>query len=149
MGLLYRGVCKALDEAQGGQLLPKGSSKMVTALHDGRMAHDGRLSYGPSEANAVRAHHVETGLYGGCFVSLTRSEARAVRFATTDGLEEGWVYVLDEALFETHGVVTQELPHPLHPHEFEVSVRAADSGAIPLEVVIAKYAVAADGGRTE
>jgi hypothetical protein len=147
MGLLYRGVCKVLDEVCNGELTPKGHSKEVTARYDGRVTHNGQFTYGPSEANAVRAHHLDTGLYDGCFVSLTRSEARAVRFATTDGLEDGWVFVLDEALFEKYGVVASEFPDPLYPKEFEVTVRAADCGAIPQGVIIAKYRVSADGGR--
>jgi hypothetical protein len=147
MGLLYRGVSVALDSAQFGELPPKGASNVATPLFDGNATHNGHLTHGPSEPNAVRAHHIDTGLYGGCYVSLTRSEARAAYFATTAGLEDGWVYVLDEALFQGLGVVAYEFPDPLHPHELEVTVRSADCGAIPQGVVIAKFRVNADGSR--
>ncbi|WP_370543321.1 hypothetical protein [Geobacter sp. OR-1] len=71
-------------------------------------------NHGESEDNAVRAHHIESGLYGGCFVSTTRNEKMARRFATYNE-EKGWVYIIDESLFERYGVISKEFPDPQYP----------------------------------
>nr|WP_295446522.1 hypothetical protein [uncultured Thiodictyon sp.] len=136
-----------MDQAQGGLIKPRGNKKEVMARHDNKITYDGRITYGESEDNAARAHHIETGLYGGCFVSTTRSESRAICFATSDYKEDGWVYVLAPDLFGAHGVTSKEYPDPLYPDEQEVSIRAEDCGVIPPGVIANKYEVTADGSR--
>lgn len=145
---LYRGVCCTLDQANEGQLRPKGSrSEVVMQRNDCGMKRDGKFNRTLSENNAVRAHHLESGMHGGCFVSFTKSRVKAEQFATTDSDGEktsGFVYEVDEDLFLLHGVVAHELPDPEHPGEMEVTLRAADNDVIPNAIVISKYSVSPD-----
>ena len=141
MTFLYRGVSKKKDSTLNGQLSPNGSQPQITPLHDGKIKYDGTFTYGESEDNAVRAHHIETGLYGGCFVSATKNETRAAFFATSNYSEQGWVYVLDPSLFKKYGVNSKEFPDSLYPDEEEISIRAADCGPITPEVIVEKYEV--------
>jgi hypothetical protein len=143
--LLYRGVSKKMDADLKGKLLPKGTKAKVAARHDRRVQHDGKFSFGESEDNAVRAQHIKSGLYEGCYISTTKSEDEARRFATSDFTEPGWVYVINSELFEKHDVKSKEFDDHLVPHEREVTIRARNCGAIPKEVIIKKYAVASNG----
>ena len=147
MSFLYRGVSKKIDFLLKGQLIPKGSQPKVISKYDGKIKYDGSFTYGESEDNAVRAHHIESGLYGGCYISTTKDKPRAAYFATSKYTEDGWVYVLDSSLFEMHGVTTKEYPDPLYPEELEVSIRASDCGPIPQSVVVEKYEVDYQGWR--
>jgi len=138
-------VSKKKDSILNGQLSPSGSQPKVTPLHDGKIKYDGRFTYGESEDNAVRAQHIETGLYDGCYVSTTKDATRAAFFATSSYTEQGWVYVLDPSLFEKYGVTSKDLPDPLYPNEQEISIRASDCGPIPTEVIVEKYEVDING----
>jgi hypothetical protein len=97
-----------------------------------------------SESNAVRAHQIDGGLYGGCWLSFTRVEKVAQRFATSGGMEDGFVYVVDEDALAARGVVKKEFVDPEEPDEVEVSLRAADNGDLPAEIVIDKRRVRAN-----
>lgn len=120
---------------------------MVAVMHDGKARCDGKFVYGPTADNTARAHHIESGLYGGCGVSTSRSEEKAIFFATSGHVEEGYVYVIDEGRLEAANVRAHEFPDPEHPHEQEVTLIELSGGAIPLSVVVEKYAVDADGNR--
>lgn len=137
MNFLYRGVNEMLDRENGGRLKPRGSRIEVIFSYDGHARHDGRVVYGLSEMNTVEAHHIESGLYDGCFISTSRSRAAAERFAR-HGNGPGWLYVIDEAQLTQHNVIARERPDPLHPGEQEVSLRAHDGGELPLGIVIKK-----------
>ncbi|QJW83942.1 hypothetical protein HK414_08115 [Ramlibacter terrae] len=105
MALIYLGVCEADDEQNEGELRPKGSGSAVSMKRDGRVRKRiGQFDRIPSESNAVRAHHIDRGLYGGCWVSFTQVEKVARRFATTSGMTDGFVYVVDEDLLTANGV---------------------------------------------
>lgn len=147
MTRLYRGVSKELDLKCNGELRPKGYKKEVIALHDKHIEYDGKFTHGPTEDNMFRAHHIETGLYGGCGVSTTRKECMATVFATTEKTVEGWVYVIDESKFKQYGVESKVFPDPKYPEQYEITIRAADCGVIPYEIVIEKYEVDKNGIR--
>ena len=147
MRKLYRGVSKELDLKCEGKLSPKGSMREIAARYDGRIRYDGTFSHGTSEDNTVRAHHIESGLYSGCYISTTYDEDLARIFATNNYKQEGWVYVLDQSLFEKYGIITKKFPDPLYPYEKEISIRAADNKSIPNQVVIEKYEVNTDGSK--
>ncbi len=147
MSMLYRGVSKRKDSSLKGQLIPSGQRSEVAGRHDGRINYDGKFNYGQSENNAARAQQIETGLYGGCFISTTKDEKEAILFATCKFTEPGWVYVIDSSLFENYGVESIEFADPLYPDEKEVSIRSADCGPIPLDVVVDKYEVDSYGNR--
>jgi hypothetical protein len=135
--MLYRGECKAVHDANNGKILPKNmhGEKEVVARMDGRIRMDGRFTFGPTEANRVAAHQIDTGLYGGCSVSTTRSYDEAKRFALY-GDDQGVVYWIDEEKFESHGVVAITPEDPHIPSEQEVTIRAADGGEIPAELIV-------------
>ncbi|MBV2132000.1 hypothetical protein KRX52_04205 [Pseudomonas sp. MAP12] len=135
--MLYRGECLQTHAANGGEIRPKGGLPEVTPRFDGSIKFDGRFTHGETEQNAVRAHHLESGKWGGCWVSTTRDYNRAVHFATSGNMSEGVVYALDESLFADAEVVAVEDVDPHYPEEKEVSIRASDFGAIPQSVVVA------------
>lgn len=137
--MLYRGMRLERHIASNGVIMPGGSLKEVVPLADGTWCRDGKFTYGHSEDNAVRAHHIHPSKWGGCFVSTSRSKEVAHYFATSDELGnefDGVVYHLDEALFDQYGVVAKEFDDPLYPDELEVSIRAAHGGEIPLDVIV-------------
>lgn len=146
--MLYRGINKQTDETNAGRLLPKGASVEVVPKLDGKWKLDGKFKYGPCESNTARAHQIESGLYGGCGISTSRSEQIAIRFATTERTEDGYVYVIDEELLEGAGVIAYEFPDPLYPHEREVTLIEKSGGSLPESVIVEKYAVGSDGNRT-
>jgi hypothetical protein len=87
--------------------LPKGNTVEVTILADGKCKADGKFKAGPCQTNTARAHQIETGLYGGCGISTSRSEITAIFFATTGHKVDGYVYVIDETLLEGANVTSE------------------------------------------
>ena len=150
MSKLYRGVCREIDEQNGGALRPKGNSSTIELRRDDElkgMRRDGKFSRGNAETNAVRAHHLKSGYKDGCFVSFTRSRERAIQFAIQDSNGEktnGFIYEVDEALLEENGVVSHEFSDPEYPVEFEVTLRASDYGDLPAAIVTSKTEVYSD-----
>ncbi|WP_414488057.1 hypothetical protein [Stenotrophomonas maltophilia] len=145
MALLYRGVSKAIDDGNGGRIKPHGSAPKVAVLADGRFLCDGTITLGETFENAARAHRLESGLYGGSVVSFTRDATEAHRFATSNFSEQGVVYVVDEALFEKHGILAWEGEDVEWADEQEVSLSAPDGGDIPPAIVVRKYEVDSQG----
>ena len=142
--MLYRGMRLERHVAMDGRIRPIGTQTEVIPLLDGSWSLDGRMTLSLSENNAARAHHIQTGKWGGCFVSTSRSRDMAEFFATNDGAGrrcEGVIYHIDESLFDEFGVVSKEFDDPLHPSQMEVSIRAADGGEIPIQVVVKVEAV--------
>ncbi len=146
--MLYRGVSKVEDERNKGRLVPKGTTPEVVLRYDGSATYDGTYLHGPSVHNTARAHHIDTGRYDGSGISATRSEMQAIKFATTGGLEDGFVYVIDETKLEAAGVSAVEFSDPLHPHEQEVTLIERSGNALPDGIVVEKYAVDSSGKRT-
>lgn len=143
--ILYRGVNCELDEELEGQIRPSGTQSAVAIKYDdGKFKRDGTATYGKSENNAVRAHHIKSGLYNGCYISTTTDYNQAAKFATYNGRKDGFIYHLDTNLFKEYGVISYELPNPKHEEECEVTIRAADNGVIPNEVIVKKEKVYAD-----
>tara|TARA_R110001583_G_scaffold184902_1_gene344498 strand:+ start:404 stop:844 length:441 start_codon:yes stop_codon:yes gene_type:complete len=139
---LYRGVSVSYDEKNKGKLTPKGElSSTVPRLGQQGLKIGAGYVIGASEGNAVRSHQVESGMGGGCYISVTKSKDIALSFATGEGVEEGYIYTLDPSLFAENGVETYEIPNPVNSHEFEVTIRARDNGSIPQEVIIYKETV--------
>ncbi|SQD77949.1 hypothetical protein [Moritella yayanosii] len=139
---LYRGVSVIEDKEHDGQLLPKGThpSTPVYMGQEGACMGAGYV-FGSSEGNAVRAHQVESGMNGGCYISTTKSKDVARVFATSGNLDEGYIYTLDSSLFSEYGIVSHVLPDSENTEEYEVSIRAKDNGAIPRDVIINKELV--------
>jgi len=146
--MLYRGVNKVTDDANGGRLLPNGNTVEVVPLADGKWKFDGTFKCGPCETNTARAHQIDSGLYGGCGISTSRSEEIAIFFATYEYTEEGYVYIIDETLLESANVALHEFDNPLNPHEKEVTLIEKFGGALPNHVIVEKYAVNCEGKRT-
>ena len=145
--MLYRGINKSADEKNGGKLVPKGRAAEVVPLMDSRFRFDGKFKLGPCQTNTARAHHIDSGLYEGCGISTSRSEAVAIKFATSDYAEEGFVYVIREDILDEVGVTAHEFDDPLEPQEKEVTLIESTGGAIPIEVIVEKYEVTSDGQR--
>ncbi len=143
--MLYRGVNKLDDQKNGGRLLSKGSAANVAPLLDGKWKLDGSFRYGPCEENTARAQQIDSGLYGGSGISTSRSEKTAIHFATSGRIEEGYVYVIDEASLQSANVTAHEFADPLYPHEVEVTLIEKSGLPLPACVIIEKYAVTSDG----
>lgn len=135
---LYRGISCQQDEQNNGQLKPKGNKAEVAIRYDGKFKYDGKATHGPNVKNAVYAHQIETGLYDGCYISTTTDKEIAKKFATSSGIENGYIYVLNRDLFGQYSIFEYEVEHPENPNEKEVTIRAEDCGCIPEEVIIAK-----------
>ncbi|TNB80126.1 hypothetical protein FHJ31_22180 [Pseudomonas sp. Fig-3] len=135
--MLYRGECRAVHDSNNGKIFPKNlnGEKEVVERMDGQFSLDGRFTLGPTEANRVAAHQIETGLYGGCSVSTTRSHDEAKRFALYAD-NQGVIYWIDDSEFESHGVLAIEPENPDIAKEQEVTIRAADGGEIPAALVV-------------
>ena len=146
--MLYRGINKRADEANDGRLLPKGNSVEVVPLLDGRWKLDGKFKLGHCESNTARAHQIESGLYNGCGISTSRSESRAINFATCNSTKDGYVYIIDEKLLEGANIIAYEFPDPLYPDEQEVTLIEKSGGLLPKAVIVEKYSVSSDGKRT-
>jgi len=145
--MIYRGINKADDIKNGGRIIPKGNIVAVTPRADGKCKHDGTFKHGPCESNTARAQQIESGLYGGCGISTSRSEKIAIRFATTDFNEDGYVYVIDETMLERENVVAYEFGNSLNSHEHEVTLIPESGGALPECLIVEKYAVNSDGNK--
>ena len=100
------------------------------------MLRDGAFRRVPCETNTVRGHHLVSGIHDGCFISTTESYEIAIRFATSEGHTNGFVYILDESRFSELDIVAQRLPDPHYPEEEEVSIRATDGGESPQSVIV-------------
>lgn len=146
--ILYRGVNKIMDDKNGGHLIPKGKTAEVTPKLDGKWRLDGTFRHGPCESNTARAHQIESGLYDGCGISTSRSEEQAIFFATSGHIEEGFVYVIDEAQLANANVVPYEFSNSVTPHECEVTLIERSGSALSKFIIIEKYEVDSDGRRT-
>lgn len=143
--MLYRGINEKEDRDNQGQLLPGGRNPEIIAPFDGKWRFDGKMKFGPCQSNTARAQQNETALYGGSGVSTTRDQNKAVFFATSGYVEDGFVYVIEENLLSSFNVSAHEFSDPQYPFEKEVTLIQKEGGAVPNEVVICKYAVNADG----
>lgn len=143
--MLYRGVSKRIDDKNGGLLLPRGNQAKVTPLIDGTWKLDGSFVLGSSEKNTARAHQSKPGKYGGSGISTTRCEYTAVKFATNDYQEEGYIYVIDEDKLQTVNVYKVELENPEYPNEQEVTLIVHSGGPIPTSLIVKKYEVTKEG----
>lgn len=87
MGLLYHGVCEEDDGIDGGRLRPKGKRSEVSLTRDDAttlqsqrgegIVRDATITRYPSEANAVRSQHIQSGLDDNYLVSFTHSIDKA------------------------------------------------------------------------
>lgn len=145
--MLFRGVDEMTDQQNEGRLLPKGNNVEVFARYDGKWSHDGKIKRGPCQTNTARAHQIESGLYEGCGISTTRKEERAVLFATSGNMVDGYIYVIDEELLVKANVRAHEFEDSEYPFEFEVTLIEQSGAPIPDCVIVDKYGVRADGTR--
>ena len=148
MTLLYRGVSTEIHHRQGGRLIPTGSNVDIVmrrndADRGAELRRDGTFQRVPSEVNTARGHQLVTGIHDGCFISTTEESLIAIRFATNNGTTDGYVYVFDQRLFSPLGVVSIRFPDPRYPDEQEVSIRAADGGEIPQQIIVEVWPVSA------
>lgn len=141
MCYLYRGISEEHYVRDEGRLIPAGkNSEILMSRADWSegvdMRRDGTFERQPSEVNTVRAHHLKSGFRGGCYVSTTKDFQMAVFFATNGGKVNGYVFVIDSSKFSSFGIEAVEFPDPRYPDENEVSIRAADNGEIPSDVIV-------------
>lgn len=153
MNLLFRGVCEELDQFNNGMLRPTGrSSHVLMTRGDSALLfkqekkgilRNGSITRYPSEINAVRSQQIESGLNDNCFISFSKSRDVARRYATNSDGERsnGFIYVVDAALFEQYGVKAIEVVDRYFPGEVEVCLRANDCGDLPGGIVVRKIPI--------
>lgn len=142
MSTLFRGVSKHDDDKYSGKIIPKGTSNEVTMKYgDPGLRHDGKFTYGPSITNTARSHQVESGMHNGSGISTTRDKSIAEYFATSGGIEDGFVYVIDEDELEKHNISKHEFEDSENPHEHEVTLITDGGTELPESVIIEKYEV--------
>lgn len=143
--MLYRGVSKKMHEEMEGRLVPKGNDVQTVMTRSDFEAGvvftrgddpEGRFTRTHSEQNTIRAHHLKSGFHDGSFISTTTDIDLARTFATNNGREEGYIYVIAPELFDKHKVVARKDPKPKYPSEYEVSIRAEDGGEIPKGIIV-------------
>jgi hypothetical protein len=145
--MLYRGVNESLDKKNGGLLIPKGCEVEICIRYDGAAQHDGNFTHGHSQSNTARAHQIQSGLYDGCGVSTTRSEEKAIFFATSGNMEDGYVYLIDENRLEKENIIAYEFQDPQYPDEVEVTLIDQSGNPLSSSIVIDKYFVRVDGSQ--
>ena len=95
--------------------------------------------YGPSERNAVIMHQRNSEKYRTSGISTTPNYERAVLYATHHG-KSGYVYKIDTALLDPHGVKAFPVDHhvvrPAIPDDHEVILVAQDFGPLPDPIIV-------------
>jgi hypothetical protein len=142
VGKLYRGVSFILDNQNKGKILPRGTKQEVTMkVGDKGLKFDGKFQFGPTKNNTARSHQLESGMHGGAGISTTRSFEQAKKFATYNGMEDGYIYEINEDLLSEHGVEKFEFFDSEYPHEHEVTLITKDGGELPSEVIMGKHEI--------
>ena len=142
MDKLYRGVSKIDDEKNNGKILPKGDVKKVTMrCGDHGVRYDGKFTYGSSITNTARSHQVNSGMHNGCGISTTRDKKIAEYFATSGGIEDGFVYIINEIKLADYSILQYEFIDAENPHEKEVTLIIENGEPLPHGVIIEKYEV--------
>ena len=91
---LFRGVNREMHDAGIG-LQPRNGERPFSreVRFDGTWQYDGSVIFGDPVRQAVHAHQLDSEAFGGPGLSFTTDETVARRFATTNGLQSGVVYV--------------------------------------------------------
>jgi hypothetical protein len=142
--LLYRGVSKATDAQNQGELRPRGSTTKVAAKYDGKIKADGKFTHGYCEANAARAQQIDGSPYDPRAISTSTSEAIAKHFATTGNTEDGFIYVINAERLEEEGILVFQFADSEHPHEQEATLVLQSHRCIPPALIVNKYEVKSD-----
>ena len=142
MDKLYRGVSKIDDERNNDKIFPKGDAKKVTMRYgDHGVRHDGKFTHGSSITNTARSHQINSGMHNGCGVSTTRDKKIAEYFATSGGIEGGFVYIISEIKLADYGILQYEFVDAENSHEKEVTLIMGNSESLPNEVIMEKYEI--------
>ncbi len=137
---LYRGINLQKFTEDNRKLIPHGKSpedeyvlSQIKCLKDVQ-------TLSSSAENTVYGHQKDNSVFDSCYLSTSTDIEVAKKFATYDGYRyyalDGVVVVLDRSKFEEYGVVEHPALYSGNSHEKEITIRAADSGVIPEEVII-------------
>ena len=93
--LLFRGVSREMHDSGMG-LRPRNAERLFRreVRFDGSWKYDGAVILGPPTSQAVHAHQRDSEAFNGPGLSFSTAESVAKRFATTNGLESGVIYVV-------------------------------------------------------
>lgn len=136
---LYRGVSKLDDKRNNGLIKLKGEKNAIEGQAGEKWMQAGEgVHCGQSRNNAVIAHQLDSDVSNTAYVSTTKNEEVAEKFATSNGIEDGYVYVLDRSKFEKYGVIAIERDIGSVNDEEEISITTVDLEPIPSEVIVSK-----------
>ena len=145
---LYRGTNPDLYRSTGGKLRPKacGEDFKRPVYYGEKVYYGDGIVYGESERNAVIMHQRDSSKNPTSGISTTPIYENAVRYATQNGkYPSGYVYKIDTALLEAHGVTAYPVDlhavKPAIPEDLEVILVARDFGALPDEIIVDVVAV--------
>lgn len=146
MTLAYRGVSRAYDLDTKGDIRPRGRENTLEF-------HAGDTNIGAGDEwyiskcafNAMRAHSMKSREYPTSLVSFTTSRAVAVKFATSSGSTNGWIYTidLDEVAANSINVVSAERTC-FHPEEKEIYLDLIGHPSLPAFLIVSKVEVNAE-----
>lgn len=145
--LLYRGVDEESDLENDGEIKASGTAtSLEPSWNDTKLRWDDMdipIVDGPTQEAMIKYHQNNSASNSSAWISTTRNFDVAKRFATCDGLVDGWVYELDSDLFSMNGVKEQPVfRSPEHEFEEEISVRVEGGGPIPKQVIVRKIRIA-------
>jgi hypothetical protein len=148
MAKLYRGVCLRLDVINKGLLIPKGTKNQLTVAREKRLLIRGEgLVRGMAVCNALQAHHIDSSEFKTSWISFSLSKKTALGFAIRDwNFDEptdGYIYEIDESLFELYEVEKKTAPTEKYKEQ-EVLIRALNNTALPAEIITSKIPVTPD-----
>ena len=139
---LYRGVSKIDDERNGRLIKPKGEKVAIVGQAGERWMQAGEgVECGQSINNAVIAHQYDSDVSNTAYISTTKNKKVAKKFATSDGIEDGYIYTLDRDKFEQYGVTSIERDIGCVNDEEEVSITTLNLGPIPSGVIVSKILI--------
>jgi len=139
---LYRGVSEELHQRNGGRLVPKLPNTFEHAFKYGEgIKYGSGARYGSSDINAVLLHQLEQKGLPTSGISTTPIWDRAKFYALGGGkAKRGYIYIIDRGALSKYGVkqytVSEYIPEPSIPEDFEVILVSSDFGPLPQEVIV-------------
>lgn len=146
MTLAYRGVSRAYDlDTEGGLRACGKENTLEFHAGDTSICAGDEWYISKCGFNALRAHSMNSREYPTSLVSFTTSRAVAVKFATSNGSTNGWIYTidLDKVAANSIRVVSAETTC-FHPEEKEIYLDLIDHTSLPTSLIVSKIEVSSE-----
>lgn len=140
MELLYRGVSYDTDGINGGKIRAKGDIEELEFMAGNSqvMAGNSFNTICRSQRNAMHAQNICSDTYKTTYVSFTTDLTVAEKFATENGVTDGYIYVVKVAALVEHGIEYFSQEAQVNDNEFEVHVNLAGFDYLPIFIILEK-----------